>query len=364
MSAPILISSQVGTTEAPSPISHIELKNTGLVASMRAPPCLFLFVFTVLLSTIKMDMRLLELRDKYLQKGLFDDPRFTNSVVKEQIHDNHWTLRRSYRVLGRITEEHFDIRLFDEDCIPHVRCSLRLIRRGHEAPQEDTRLKLSKPGIWIGPELPQHPQEIDNCTPEVSSYNSSASSIAMRSIRTTPAQISTTQESIKHKGSTAKFESVEYRVLAAAKAFRKGCQMLLVRKPQGRPLETLETIRRCFNKAEEGAILMDFWRQLKEEDTPTSELRPKTSSHIESVWRNVSTIEHVAVYMADLTDNYSPNETGNPAPTVQAERRWHRRAHALEKTRKVVSRLAECCDTAVTIFTFLEGKLSDSAVLY
>lgn len=113
----------------------------------------FVFAPTILCSIIKMTVRLLELHKRYMQDGLFDDPNFTNSIVDESVVDKQWTLRRSYTHEGHTREEHFDIQLFDEDNIPHVRCSLRLVTRGHEALQDDIRWKIFKPGMWIGPQL-------------------------------------------------------------------------------------------------------------------------------------------------------------------------------------------------------------------
>jgi hypothetical protein len=154
---------------------------------------------------------------------------------------------------------------------------------------------------------------------------------------------------------------VEYRLLATAKAFREGSQML-VRKPQGRPLEILETIQGCFKKIREKEHLMGFWRQLKDNGTPSSELHSETSSHIKTLKDNVATIKHVADYMVDLKDNYSLDKTANPAPSFRANTGRHRLGQAFKRTREVISRLSECYETAIATFTFLEGEPSNNAI--
>jgi hypothetical protein len=35
----------------------------------------------------------------------------------------------------------------------HVRCTLKLNLQNHDAPREDTRVKIFKPHAWCGPEL-------------------------------------------------------------------------------------------------------------------------------------------------------------------------------------------------------------------
>ncbi|KID94388.1 hypothetical protein MAJ_09665, partial [Metarhizium majus ARSEF 297] len=321
-----------------------------------------------------MNMRLLELHDKYLQHGLFDDPEFVNSVTEESVTGCHWTLRRSYTIDGHAIEEQFDIQLFDRDHVPHVRCGLRLVVRGYEAPQEDSRNKIFMPGKWIGPNLevevteqnfispqallattsPEFPLETNNLMPQALNEHPPAPSTIIESSPPTPSDSSIIQKPNKNRETKTKYDSVEYRILSIAEAFRKGSQ-ILASKPYDEPLKRLKTIRRCFDKSiEKERQLMVFWRQMKDESTPAAKIYSKTCSHVKGMLKNVTTIGNVGKYMTGLKDYYCPGKTDGPRPLFRTPK--FRLRNAFKRIMGLTSLLyAYYGVSAIAIFTFLQA---------
>lgn len=140
----------------------------------------------------------------------------------------------------------------------------------------------------------------------------------------------------------------------------------MVGKPQQRPLERLDTIRRCFEETEgKDRPLIAVWRELKENGTPTDEIYPETCSHVKTLKKNVATIECVAKYMAGIKANYCLKETDRPATLFHQNTRKFRSELAFKRVRTLISRLSAFYPTtAGTTFTFLAGKLTHNTVMH
>ncbi|KAG8413014.1 hypothetical protein J3458_013435 [Metarhizium acridum] len=336
-----------------------------------------------------MNVRLSKLHDKFMRHELVQNPDFEKFITEESISGDQWTLRLSYTDQNHARiEDHFDIQVIDHHSLPHVTCSLtRFMHRG--GLRKDTREALFKPGKWLGPELVVNPIQHQSKSPRPSSTRSlehpplttvlttqdsrEDSRVATRSPSTlTQSKLTckpnhrTTPASIGSSKNNKKENSVEYSILTIVKAFVKVIQ-ILVSKPKDSPRNRLATVRRCFRRTIEknpscqSVSLLNTWEKLQNQNVPVDDVYSKTSSHIKNLEIGVGCTKNVATYIAGVRDLYGLDKTDNPPPKVRQNRGRQRLELGFDRIMKLIKALTAYyegdTDIAMSIFTFLEGKL-------
>lgn len=146
-------------------------------------------------------------------------------------------------------------------------------------------------------------------------------------------------------------------MLTTAKAFVRGIQ-ILVSKPQGNQAKRLRTIRKCFDTSArnehpiETGQLMLLWMRLKRDKTPIDQICARTTSKTKDLELSVASIKNVGNYIAGITELENARKARDNGSKYLCGR-------ALDRILEAISRLVEYYGSvAITIFTFLEGKLS------
>jgi hypothetical protein len=341
-------------------------------------------------------MNLPELHAKYLRDELLGSDEFKESIAYESVHGALWTLHRSYSVRSHNLEEHFDIKLLDQDHTPLVRCALKLVVPNNDATQDDAREKLFKPRIWFGPEMyvlipfghsspltlsrevevrdQGHsllPTRSTEEVPELSSH--SVASIIQGPIDHEAARSERMESDVSSESDTfatqvplGTNEQEKYSIpcmLNIAKAFLEGSR-ILVEKPRKGQSQRLASIRGCF--VETNAVcLMDLWRQWKSEGVTTLDLCAKTQSHTRNIRQSAASIRNVGYYMTGITRHFSLGSTCNPAPSKQKNQTNWRYKRAIERILKLLSTFsARYGAVTIVIFTILEGMLPKAATMH
>ena len=119
------------------------------------------------------------------------------------------------------------------------------------------------------------------------------------------------------------------------------------------------------NPSSQNVPLIDKWEKWRDQNVPVDDIYSKTDSHITKLETGVGSTRNVATYIAGVRDFYGPRETDSPPLTVRQNRPRLNLELGFDRIMNLTKALTAYyegdTDIAMSIFTFLEGKLLWSA---